>query len=113
VRIWSVFRRRPVLVRLASAAALLCLVGFALLAADLSRPPREQLTSRTALSAIRWYKTHWSVHLGAQCRFTPTCSNYAITVIERHGFLVGGWRTARRIARCGPWTPVGTVDVPD
>lgn len=99
--------------RLASAVALVGLVGVTLLGADLSRPPREQLTSRAALSAIRWYKAHISGHLGVECRFTPSCSTYATAVIQRHGFLVGGWRAAKRIARCGPWTPAGTVDKPD
>jgi len=49
---------------------------------------------------------------GAKCRFTPTCSRYAEIVITREGLLSGGWKTAKRIARCGPWTDVGTVDDP-
>ena len=50
--------------------------------------------------------------VGATCRFTPTCSRYAETVIRREGLLSGGWKTAKRIARCGPWTMRGTVDDP-
>lgn len=49
---------------------------------------------------------------GAKCRFTPTCSRYAEIVIAREGLLSGGWKTAKRIARCGPWTDAGTVDDP-
>ena len=49
---------------------------------------------------------------GAKCRFTPTCSRYAETVITREGLLSGSWKTAKRIARCGPWTPAGTRDEP-
>jgi len=49
---------------------------------------------------------------GATCRFTPTCSRYAEIVITREGLLSGGWKTAKRIARCGPWTDAGTVDNP-
>ena len=49
---------------------------------------------------------------GAECRFTPTCSRYAEIVITRDGLLSGGWKTAKRIARCGPWTDAGTVDDP-
>jgi uncharacterized protein len=49
---------------------------------------------------------------GAECRFTPTCSRYAEIVITRDGLLLGSWKTAKRIARCGPWTDVGTVDDP-
>ena len=49
---------------------------------------------------------------GAKCRFTPTCSRYAEIVITREGLLSGSWKTAKRIARCGPWTDLGTVDDP-
>ena len=49
---------------------------------------------------------------GVTCRFTPTCSRYAEIVIRREGLLSGGWKTAKRIARCGPWTVRGTVDNP-
>jgi putative membrane protein insertion efficiency factor len=93
-------------------ATLLCLAAGALLARDLSRPPERQVASRAALSAIRWYQANMSGRLGVKCRFEPSCSKYATAVIERHGFLVGGWRAARRLARCGPWTPMGTVDAP-
>lgn len=50
--------------------------------------------------------------LGARCRFTPTCSRYAEATIARDGVVRGGWRALRRIARCGPWTPMGTRDEP-
>jgi len=49
---------------------------------------------------------------GATCRFTPTCSRYAEIVIARDGLLLGSWKTAKRIARCGPWTEMGTADDP-
>jgi uncharacterized protein len=99
--------------RLLVSAAILCLLAAGLLARDLSNPPARQVSSRVAVSAIRWYQARWSGHLGVRCRFTPTCSQYAIAVIQKHGIVGGGWRAARRIARCGPWTPVGTVDRPD
>ena len=89
------------------------LLAVTLVAADVSRPPARQVTARAALSAIHWYQAHWSGHLGVQCRFTPTCSRYAMVVIERHGFVRGGWRAAKRIVRCGPWTPFGTKDLPE
>jgi uncharacterized protein len=50
--------------------------------------------------------------LGLGCRFTPTCSRYAEAVVARDGVIRGGWKTAKRIARCNPWTAVGTVDEP-
>jgi putative membrane protein insertion efficiency factor len=49
---------------------------------------------------------------GIVCRFTPTCSRYAEVVIRRDGIVNGTWKTVRRIARCGPWTPSGTIDLP-
>ncbi len=98
--------------RRALVTAGICLLLTALVAADLSRPPSQQLASRAALSGIRWYQRSLSPRIGAQCRFTPTCSDYSKAVIERHGALKGGWMAARRVARCGPWTPVGTKDPP-
>jgi uncharacterized protein len=89
------------------------LVAGGLLAVDLSRPPPAQVTGRLAVAAIRWYQATLSSRLGGQCRFTPTCSQYAVAVYARHGFVGGSWRTAKRIARCGPWTPKGTVDPPE
>ena len=50
--------------------------------------------------------------IGLRCRFTPTCSRYAETVIARDGVVRGGARALARIARCGPWTPAGTLDPP-
>jgi putative membrane protein insertion efficiency factor len=49
---------------------------------------------------------------GVQCRFTPTCSRYAEVVIARDGAIRGGLKAAKRFARCGPWTPFGTIDEP-
>jgi len=53
-----------------------------------------------------------AARIGLRCRFTPTCSRYAEAVIARDGFMRGGLRAARRIARCGPWTAPGTTDAP-
>jgi putative membrane protein insertion efficiency factor len=67
------------------------------------------------LAAIRGYRQTLSplaARAGLQCRFTPTCSRYAEIVIARDGLMRGGWKAMRRIARCGPWTPVGTADPP-
>jgi hypothetical protein len=95
------------------AAALLCAVAGGLLGCDLSRPPDRQVATRAAVSAIRWYQATLSRRIGGQCRFTPKCSEYALVVIRRHGAARGGWLTAKRLVRCGPWTAIGTVDPPE
>lgn len=53
-----------------------------------------------------------AARLGIQCRFTPTCSRYGEVVIARDGVIRGGWKTLKRVVRCGPWTPSGTLDAP-
>ena len=46
------------------------------------------------------------------CRFTPTCSQYALQALRKHGPLKGGWLTLRRILRCHPWGGSGYDPVP-
>jgi uncharacterized protein len=41
--------------------------------------------------------------LGGQCRFTPSCSQYAIDAINKYGALRGSWKAMRRMLRCHPW----------
>jgi len=68
-----------------------------------------------ALAAIHGYQHSLApvaARIGLRCRFTPTCSRYAETVIARDGAIRGGWKAIRRVARCGPWTATGTSDPP-
>ena len=52
---------------------------------------------------IRAYRYAVSPMLGANCRFHPSCSEYAEEAISRHGALRGSWLAARRMACCHPW----------
>jgi putative membrane protein insertion efficiency factor len=64
------------------------------------------------LGAIRAYRLLLSPWWGGQCRFSPTCSEYAAEAITRHGSLSGSWLALRRIARCHPWCVGGFDPVP-
>jgi putative membrane protein insertion efficiency factor len=61
---------------------------------------------------IRAYQFALSPFLGSACRFAPSCSEYAIEAVRRHGPLQGSWMGARRIARCHPFHPGGLDPVP-
>ncbi len=72
-----------------------------------------QLPSRAAILAIRGYRRFISPLLGPNCRFYPTCSQYALEAYAKYGFIKGTLLTLRRILRCGPWHPGGVDPVPD
>ena len=61
---------------------------------------------------IRAYQLTLSPLLGPRCRFAPSCSEYAMEAIARHGALAGVWLAAKRIARCHPWGGAGFDPVP-
>ncbi|MCM1348965.1 MAG: membrane protein insertion efficiency factor YidD [Firmicutes bacterium] len=67
---------------------------------------------RLLIFPIRFYQMCISPMLPAVCRFTPTCSQYAIEAIERHGAVKGLWLAVRRIMRCHPWGGSGYDPVP-
>ena len=61
---------------------------------------------------IRGYQYLFRPLLGANCRFYPSCSDYAREAVERHGALTGAWLAMKRIARCHPYHPGGYDPVP-
>lgn len=65
-----------------------------------------------ALLPVYIYRGCISPMLPPSCRFTPTCSRYAIEAVLKHGVLKGGWLTIKRIARCHPWGGSGYDPVP-
>ncbi len=68
---------------------------------------------RLAVWILRLYQIAISPLFPASCRFTPTCSQYAIEAVERFGIFKGGWLSLKRIARCHPFHPGGYDPVPE
>ena len=62
---------------------------------------------------IKFYQYTISPLLGPKCRYLPTCSNYALEAIHKHGAFKGGLLTIKRIIRCHPWGKSGHDPVPD
>jgi len=65
-----------------------------------------------ALWLIRVYQRYLSSVLPPSCRFTPSCSHYMYTAIERYGLVKGGYLGIRRLLRCHPFNPGGYDPVP-
>jgi putative membrane protein insertion efficiency factor len=61
---------------------------------------------------IRIYQYFISPLSSASCRYTPTCSQYAVEAIKKYGAFKGGWLTIKRIASCNPWGGHGHDPVP-
>ncbi len=64
-----------------------------------------------AKGCIRAYQLTLSPFIGHQCRFYPSCSNYALAALDQHGLAKGLWLATRRLLRCHPFHP-GGVDWP-
>lgn len=62
---------------------------------------------------IRLYQSAISPFTPATCRYTPTCSSYALQALRKHGFIHGGWLAIKRIFSCHPWGGSGYDPVPD
>jgi hypothetical protein len=69
-------------------------------------------SARVLLSLVRAYQTARSGR-PTGCRYLPSCSEYAVEAIDRHGAGRGAWLAARRISRCGPWGGHGIDPVPE
>jgi uncharacterized protein len=61
---------------------------------------------------IRLYQRAISPMVGPRCRFYPSCSQYAVEAILKHGSLRGSWLALARLTRCHPWHPGGVDLVP-
>jgi putative membrane protein insertion efficiency factor len=61
---------------------------------------------------IRVYQWGISPWFGPRCRYTPTCSQYALEAFQKHGIIIGGWLSLKRVGRCHPWGGHGHDPVP-
>ncbi len=68
--------------------------------------------SRGLIVLVRLYQWTLRPLLGGQCRFTPSCSDYAVEALRTRGALGGAWLAGGRILRCNPWHPGGYDPVP-
>ena len=64
------------------------------------------------LALLRFYRYAISPMLGRNCRFVPSCSEYAVEAVQRHGAMKGGWLATRRVCRCHPFNGGGYDPVP-
>lgn len=65
-----------------------------------------------SLSIIKLYQSIVSPLLGSNCRFYPSCSNYALEAIKKHGNIKGYWLSIKRILKCQPFHQGGIDQVP-
>ncbi|MBY0476704.1 MAG: membrane protein insertion efficiency factor YidD [Chitinophagaceae bacterium] len=61
---------------------------------------------------IKFYQYVISPAIGPKCRYTPTCSNYALQALKEHGPVKGFWLSVKRISKCHPWGGSGFDPVP-
>ena len=72
----------------------------------------RKLLSSLFILLIRFYQGAISPYLMPSCRFTPSCSEYGIEAIKKHGAFKGGWLTIKRLSRCHPWGGSGFDPIP-
>jgi putative membrane protein insertion efficiency factor len=73
----------------------------------------QHLPQQILIGLVRGYRLLLSPWLGSTCRFEPTCSRYALGVLERHGAAAGSVMTVHRLLRCHPWCAGGHDPVPE
>ena len=71
------------------------------------------LMARIVSLPVYFYRYLISPLIPPRCRFQPTCSEFALTALQRHGALKGGWLALRRIGKCHPWGGSGFDPVPE
>lgn len=70
------------------------------------------MTARVLIWIVKAYQLLLSPFLGQQCRFYPTCSQYSVEALQKHGACLGSYYTIRRLMRCHPWCDGGHDPIP-
>ena len=70
------------------------------------------MLNRILIALVQLYRWCLSPMLGQNCRFHPSCSQYALDALRQHGAMRGSWLAMRRLLRCQPWHPGGYDPVP-
>ena len=70
------------------------------------------MLTRPLVALVRFYQRYISPLTPPSCRYTPTCSQYTVEALQKHGLLKGGWLALKRIASCNPWGGSGYDPVP-
>ncbi len=72
----------------------------------------KNLPGKFFILLIQFYQAAISPYFMPSCRFTPSCSQYGIEAIQKHGAWKGGWLVLKRLSRCHPWGGKGFDPVP-
>ena len=70
------------------------------------------MLAKLMIALVRFYQGAISPLLPGSCRYTPTCSEYGVQALRKHGALRGGWLTLKRFLSCNPWGGHGHDPVP-
>jgi uncharacterized protein len=69
--------------------------------------------ARGVIQLVQLYRTMISPLRPASCRFTPTCSQYAVDALQEYGLIRGSWLATVRLVKCGPWHRGGWDPIPE
>ena len=72
----------------------------------------KRLPEALLILLVKFYQLFISPMIGPRCRFSPTCSEYAVEALKTHGAIKGVWLTMKRLSRCHPMHPGGLDTVP-
>lgn len=73
----------------------------------------KEWLSLPLVGLVKFYQNFISPFTPASCRYTPTCSQYTLEALRKHGPFKGGWLSIKRIASCNPWGGSGYDPVPN